>query len=202
MTGPCTLSPGLARSKTGLYSFASEGPAIAGALSLGYREPRADESGQLLSLRFACAGGTRLGGARRRSTARHVLLPGCQAVAQAIVDNGLADYYRHRDALPDSPREALPGVFSGPRTLRSRRFSAEFRSRSGRRRARSVADYRGITCAACIWLNERHVAQLPGVTGVHQFRDASRARSLGRAAHHTLGDPGGDIRHRLSRASL
>ncbi|MBL8407555.1 MAG: heavy metal translocating P-type ATPase metal-binding domain-containing protein, partial [Candidatus Accumulibacter sp.] len=25
---------------------------------------------------------------------------GCQAVAQAIVDNGLADYYRHRDALP------------------------------------------------------------------------------------------------------
>ena len=26
---------------------------------------------------------------------------GCQAVAQSIVDNGLADYYRSRDALPD-----------------------------------------------------------------------------------------------------
>ncbi len=35
---------------------------------------------------------------------------GCQAVAQAIVDNGLADYYRHRDAMPESPREALPQI--------------------------------------------------------------------------------------------
>ena len=35
---------------------------------------------------------------------------GCQAVAQAIVDNGLEDYYRSRDQLPESPREALPAI--------------------------------------------------------------------------------------------
>ena len=35
---------------------------------------------------------------------------GCQAVAQAIVDNGLADYYRTRDARPDGPRGALPAI--------------------------------------------------------------------------------------------
>ena len=39
---------------------------------------------------------------------RHMCCAGCQAVAQAIVDNGLADYYRHRDALPESRKEALP----------------------------------------------------------------------------------------------
>ena len=33
---------------------------------------------------------------------------GCQAVAQSIVENGLEDYYRSRDALPESPREAMP----------------------------------------------------------------------------------------------
>ena len=33
---------------------------------------------------------------------------GCQAVAQAIVDSGLSQYYQHRDAMPDSPREAVP----------------------------------------------------------------------------------------------
>ena len=38
---------------------------------------------------------------------------GCQAVTQAIVDNGLADYYRNRDALPNSPREALPAIVQG-----------------------------------------------------------------------------------------
>ena len=35
---------------------------------------------------------------------------GCQAVAQSIVENGLEDYYRSRDALPESPREAMPAV--------------------------------------------------------------------------------------------
>ncbi len=29
---------------------------------------------------------------------------GCQAVAQALIDNGLVDYYRNRDALPNAPR--------------------------------------------------------------------------------------------------
>ena len=31
---------------------------------------------------------------------------GCQAVAQSIVENGLEDYYRSRDALPESPLRA------------------------------------------------------------------------------------------------
>jgi len=43
---------------------------------------------------------------------RAMCCAGCQAVAQAIVANGLTDYYRHRDAMPESPREALPQVLA------------------------------------------------------------------------------------------
>ena len=47
---------------------------------------------------------------RLPATPRAMCCLGCQAVAQAIVANGLTDYYRSRDALPESPREALPTV--------------------------------------------------------------------------------------------
>ena len=42
--------------------------------------------------------------------ARDLCCHGCQAVAQSIVDNGLEDYYRSRDSLPESPREAVPAI--------------------------------------------------------------------------------------------
>ncbi|MDR3322597.1 MAG: cation-translocating P-type ATPase, partial [Zoogloeaceae bacterium] len=34
----------------------------------------------------------------------------------------------------------------------------------------------GITCAACVWLNERHIGQLPGVTGISVNYATRRAR--------------------------
>jgi Cu2+-exporting ATPase len=39
---------------------------------------------------------------------RAMCCAGCQAVAQAIVDNRLDDYYRHRDALPESRAKRCP----------------------------------------------------------------------------------------------
>ena len=51
---------------------------------------------------------------------------GCQAVAQAIVGNGLADYYRHRDALPSSPREALPAIVEGLQLYDHANFQKSF----------------------------------------------------------------------------
>ena len=102
--------------------------------------------------------------------------PGCQAVAQAIVDNGLADYYRHRDALPDSPRESLPGVLSGLELYDHAAFQQSFVRDLGEGEREASLIIEGITCAACIWLNERHVAQLPGVTGVHLNFATRRAR--------------------------
>ena len=101
---------------------------------------------------------------------------GCQAVAQAIVDNGLAEYYRNRDALPDSPREALPDVLDGLKLFDHADFQASFVRvlAEGEREASLIIE--GITCAACIWLNEQHVARLPGVCAVEVNFSTRRAR--------------------------
>ncbi|MBV2235693.1 MAG: heavy metal translocating P-type ATPase metal-binding domain-containing protein, partial [Sterolibacterium sp.] len=98
---------------------------------------------------------------------------GCQAVAQAIVANGLTDYYRHRDALPESPREALPavlqelGLFDLPEIQKDFVRAANGPDGQPSEHEREAAlMLEGITCAACIWLNEAHLARQPGVRAV------------------------------------
>ncbi len=101
---------------------------------------------------------------------------GCQAVAQAIVANGLADYYRSRDALPESPREAVPAVLDDLKLYDHAEFQKSFVREFGEGEREASLIIEGITCAACIWLNERHVAQLPGVHGIEINFTTRRAR--------------------------
>lgn len=101
---------------------------------------------------------------------------GCEAVAQAIVSNHLTEYYRHRDALPESPREALPfalealGLFDHPKVQKS------FVQVSGEHEREAALILEGITCAACVWLNEAHLRRQPGVTSVDINYATRRAR--------------------------
>ena len=101
---------------------------------------------------------------------------GCQAVAHAIVANGLGDYYRHRDAMPESPREALPqdllelGLFDHPEVQKN------FVRPVGEHEREAALILEGITCAACVWLNEAHIARQPGVTAVDINYATRRAR--------------------------
>ena len=108
--------------------------------------------------------------------ARDVCCVGCQAVAQAIVDNGLADYYRNRDALPETAREAVPAILDGLKLYDHADFQKSFVRTLGEHEREASLIIEGITCAACIWLNERHVAQLPGVIGVEINFATRRAR--------------------------
>lgn len=107
---------------------------------------------------------------------------GCQAVCQAIVDNGLTGYYGHREELPGQPAEVLPsslqefGLFDHPEFQKT--FVRPLQG--GEREADLILE--GITCAACVWLNERHLAQLPGVVGVQVNYATRRARVRWRAA--------------------
>ncbi len=107
---------------------------------------------------------------------RAMCCAGCQAVAQAIVANGLADYYKHRDALPESPREALPaalqelGLFDHPDVQKN------FVRPVGEHEREAALILEGITCAACVWLNEEHIAKQPGVTAVDINYATRRAR--------------------------
>ena len=102
--------------------------------------------------------------------------PGCQAVAQAIVDNGLADYYRSRDSLPESPREALPGILEQLALYDHADFQKNFVRQLGEQEREVSLLLEGITCAACVWLNEEHIARQPGVTAVSINYATRRAR--------------------------
>lgn len=91
---------------------------------------------------------------------------GCQAVAQSIVDNGLGEYYSSRDAMPESPREAMPAVLEQLVLFDHAEFQKSFVRELGENELEASLMLEGITCAACVWLNEQHIGQLPGVTGV------------------------------------
>jgi Cu2+-exporting ATPase len=107
---------------------------------------------------------------------RAMCCAGCQAVAQAIVDNGLTDYYQHRDSMPESPREAIPqalqelGLFDHPDVQKN------FVRPVGEHEREAALILEGITCAACVWLNESHIAKQPGVTAVDINYATRRAR--------------------------
>ncbi len=101
---------------------------------------------------------------------------GCQAVAQSIVENGLEEYYRSRDALPESPREAMPAVLEELVLYDHAEFQKSFVKALGETEREASLLLEGITCAACIWLNERHVARLKGVSAVDINYATRRAR--------------------------
>jgi Cu2+-exporting ATPase len=107
---------------------------------------------------------------------RPLCCAGCQAVATAIIDNGLADYYRHRDALPNSPREAIPAALEDLRLFDHAAVQKSLVRALGEHEREVSLMLEGITCAACIWLNEQHLAKLPGVLAVSINYSTRRAR--------------------------
>ncbi|PXX98475.1 heavy metal translocating P-type ATPase [Halomonas sp. LBP4] len=96
--------------------------------------------------------------------ARPLCCPGCEAVAHAIVDGGLASYYRFRTELPERPddRQAVRAetwaVFDDAGLQRQ---FVHPEGDSGQVHATLAVD--GITCAACAWLIEHRLNALEGI---------------------------------------
>ena len=109
---------------------------------------------------------------QRRSMCCH----GCQAVAEAIVENGLQDYYSYRTELPKTAQDLVPeemrelALYDHPEMQKGFVLATE----GDTKQASLILE--GITCAACIWLNERHLKQLPGVREVAFNYATHRAR--------------------------
>jgi Cu2+-exporting ATPase len=97
---------------------------------------------------------------------RAMCCAGCSAVAQAIVENGLVDYYARRDRFPDSPREAMPAIVSDLRVFDRDEIQRNFVSELAGHEREAALILEGINCPACIWLNEAHVASQPGVIAI------------------------------------
>lgn len=92
---------------------------------------------------------------------------GCEAVAQAIVDGGLEDFYRFRTDPAETAATLTPDflrrlpVYDHPDVQKSFVRDTDAHTRE----ASLILE--GITCAACVWLNERHLMRLSGVRAVN-----------------------------------
>ena len=107
---------------------------------------------------------------------REVCCPGCQAVVQAIVHAGLADYYRYRTVLPGAPAEAPVELLKDLTLYDDARYQQNFVHRISDHAKEASLILEGITCSACVWLNEQRIARLPGVLGVDINYTTHRAR--------------------------
>lgn len=101
---------------------------------------------------------------------------GCQAVAQTIIDSGLGQYYAQRDQ-PASRSEPLPAeILEQIRLYDTPALQQGFvHTEAGDVREAALL-LEGISCAACIWLNEQHIGLLPGVLSVSINYTTHRAR--------------------------
>ncbi|MBV1913643.1 MAG: cadmium-translocating P-type ATPase [Cycloclasticus sp.] len=100
---------------------------------------------------------------------RPMCCPGCEAVAQTIIDSGLASFYQKRTAYSvtaTSLDDVLePSVVEQPKTDFADTELLE-----------TSLIIEGITCSACIWLLERQVKQLDGVVSFNVNYATRRAR--------------------------
>jgi len=107
---------------------------------------------------------------------RRFCCEGCAAVCRAIVESGNEDYYRYRDAparvVDASELDALDerfGLYDHPG------IQKDFVRGGGDWKEASLI-LEQIECAACLWLNERHLRKLDGVLDVEMDYTSQQAR--------------------------
>jgi Cu2+-exporting ATPase len=101
---------------------------------------------------------------------------GCQAVAQAIVAGGLTDFYRFRTSKSPQAADLVPEQLKELELYDRDDLQQSFvQKQEGDLREASLI-LEGIVCAACVWLNERHVRSLPGVADFSVNYSTHRAR--------------------------
>jgi len=104
--------------------------------------------------------------------------PGCVAVAQAIVDQGLTDYYQYRTEPARNPAELVPDALKEMVLYDRPEIQRQFVSVKSENIRQASLILEGIVCAACIWLNERHVSALGGVIEFRVNYASHRAQVL------------------------
>ena len=107
---------------------------------------------------------------------RAMCCPGCQAVAKAIVDSGLTSFYKHRTETSPTARAAIPEVLQELTLYDKPELQKTFVSTDDKNIKQASLILEGIVCAACVWLNERHINALPGVVEFRVNYSTHRAR--------------------------
>jgi len=104
---------------------------------------------------------------------RGMCCAGCAAVARTIIECGLGDYYRQRQALPSRPAAVVPGEL---RRYDLPAVQATFVGATEAQGREASLLLEGVACAACTWLIERRLARVPGVTSASVNYATGRAR--------------------------
>jgi len=100
-------------------------------------------------------------------TAEPMCCPGCEAVATAIIDGGLASFYKFRSDQQARPSDEIANDFSAYDLEGVQEdFVHKVTADNGDAHLRVELLVDGITCAACAWLIEHHLQQLAGVAAV------------------------------------
>jgi len=106
---------------------------------------------------------------------------GCQAVSQAIIDSGMDDFYRFRTSNPEKPEQLVPEFLQQLKAYDSASIQQKFVNETDQPASDGKAlevslILEGITCAACVWLNEKHLNSLDGVLSANINYSNHRAR--------------------------
>lgn len=89
---------------------------------------------------------------------------GCEAVANAIINSGMDDFYKYRTSNPEKPEELIPDFLQQLKAYDTPSVQQKFVSETDEKNILEVSlILEGITCAACVWLNEKHLNSLNGV---------------------------------------
>lgn len=101
---------------------------------------------------------------------------GCQAVAVAIMDYGLADYYKFRKENGNKPDELIPeqlrhlAIYDDPGLQEDL-----VESNGGKLKSTSLLLV-DMTCPACVWLIESRLSRLAGVSSINVNYSTQRAQ--------------------------
>ena len=96
---------------------------------------------------------------------RQLCCPGCLAVAQAIVDNGLEDYYQFRTEPANKSDDSILSTLDELAVYNDPALQEDFVFDEGHYKQIQLT-LEGITCAACGWLIEKQLSKVKGIKQV------------------------------------
>ncbi len=91
---------------------------------------------------------------------------GCAAVAESIVNAGLNNFYKFRTSMPATANARTEAALEALKYYDEESVQRRLVSHPDQQVREVSLILEGITCAACVWLNEKHLQGLPGVLQV------------------------------------
>ncbi len=107
---------------------------------------------------------------------RAMCCAGCQAVAETIVASGLEQFYQHRTEPSSKPDDLVPDFLEQVSVYDEPEIQSRFVRSLDTDQREAALILEGITCAACVWMNEMHLKALPGVIDIQANFTTRRLR--------------------------